>query len=136
MIFEPVPYSEIEPYKAEGRANGGNAWLQESWSSTRPLKTPIQWHKVTLHGEFIGCVGLLPKGRKKAAVWGWFVREQHRGRGAGISLLYYISEIAAEQGFERLQMITRSTRIAEYMGGWQVVRIFKAEGTEYVRDLT
>lgn len=136
MIFEPVSYSEIEPYKAEGKANGGNAWLQQDWAKTRPAKTPIEWHKVTIDGEFIGCVGLLPKGKTKAAVRGWFVREKHRGHGAGISLLYYISEVAKERGFTRLQMITRQMRIAEYMGGWRLVRHFKLEGAEFERDLT
>ena len=136
MIFESVPYSEILPYKAEGRANGGNAWLQMHWATTRPSKTPIEWHKLTVNGEFAGCVGLLPKGKTKAAVRGWFVRDRFRGNGLGIALLHYISEVAIEQGFERLQMITRQGRIAEYMGGWQIVRHFKVEGAEYVRDLT
>mgnify|MGYP003681570062 CR=1 FL=1 len=70
MIFEPVSYSEIEPYRAEGKANGGNAWLQESWANTRPAKTPIEWHKLTVNGEFAGCVGLLPKGGVGLSVTG------------------------------------------------------------------
>tara|TARA_R110002096_G_scaffold351256_1_gene544361 strand:+ start:91 stop:501 length:411 start_codon:yes stop_codon:yes gene_type:complete len=135
MIFESVPYSEIEPYKAEGRANGGNAWLQMHWANTRPSKTPIEWHKLTVNGEFVGCVGLLPKGKNKAAVRGWFVREIHRGKGYGIELIYYLIEVAKERDFKRLQMITRQERIAEHMGGWHIVRHFKTEGTEYVRYL-
>jgi len=136
LIFIPCTYSDIEPYRAEGKANGGNAWLQQDWAKTRPAKTPIEWHKLTVNDEFVGCVGLLPKGKTKAAVRGWFVREIHRGKGYGIELLYYISEVAKERGFNRLQMITRQQRIAEHMGGWHIVRHFKLEGAEYVRYLS
>lgn len=135
MIFVPCDYADIEPYKAEGKANGGNAWLQQDWAKTRPAKTPIEWHKLLVNGEFAGCVGLLPKGRNKAAVRGWFVREQFRGQGLGIALLHYVSEEAKERGFTRLQMITRQMRIAKYMGGWRLVRHFKLEGAEFERDL-
>jgi GNAT superfamily N-acetyltransferase len=135
VIFVPCDYADIEPYKAEGKANGGNAWLQQDWAKTRPAKTPIEWHKLLVNGEFAGCVGLLPKGRNKAAVRGWFVREQFRGQGLGIALLHYVSEEAKERGFTRLQMITRQMRIAKYMGGWRLVRHFKLEGAEFERDL-
>lgn len=128
MVIETASYAVISIYRQEAREDGGNAYLQKHWDGKR-LKTPIKWFAVWNSGQFVGCIGLLAKGRT-ATIRGWFVRKQYRGQGYGRKLLDHAVAQAWRQGFDKVDV---TTRVSLDEHDWKPVRRFKKEGTKYER---